>query len=79
MLERREDGYMLARQHRIPRALAREPEQVALAGQIRDQQLKALSRFGREVGQCGDMEHTEGRVRRRLSDGLGEDGKCIPS
>src|ERR671923_2267133 len=40
----REDGLVLAAPLCIPRALARQPEQVAPAGQLRDQRAKALPR-----------------------------------
>ena len=58
-------------------AFARQPEQVALAGEFRDQRPKAFPRLGREVGQRGGVEHAEGGVRRRRRNGLGEDGEGI--
>ena len=62
-----EDG-LLARPYRVSRTLTRWPEQVTLAGQFWDQRPKALPRFRREVAQRGDVEHAEGRIRRRLGD-----------
>ena len=78
-LERRQYGHVLTPLPALSQAhtLARQPEQVALAGEIRDQRPKAFPCLGREVGQRGGVEHAEGCVRRRCHDGLREDGEGI--
>jgi hypothetical protein len=63
VLERGDDGQVQAPPPGVPRPFARQPEQIALTGELRDQGAKALPRLGWEVGQRGGMEHADGRVR----------------
>src|SRR5262245_53270565 len=78
-LERREDGHVLTPLPALPQAhaFARQPEQVALAGESCDQRPKAFPRLGREVGQRGGVEYAQGCSRRRRCNSLGEDGEGI--